>query len=133
MSLLLFAVDSIRLPSRFSKKIASANVQADLTIIFEVKTRYIVNKRHDTEFAIEVSYVDRGPLRLFNGTWSACHVPLTVLRGLELFPTEPLANYTLPPTLYRRNCRLNYLIRIGLRLLNQAGVKNLCCPTRPIT
>ena len=69
----------------------------------------------------------RGPLRLFSGTWFACHVPLTVLRGLELFPTEPLANYTLPPTLYRRNCRLNYLIRIGLRLLNQAGMKNFCC------
>ena len=52
-----------------------------------------------------------------------CHVPLTVLRGLELFPTEPLANYTFPPTLYRWDCRLNCLIGIGLRVLNQARVQ----------
>ena len=74
MSLLLFAVDSIRLPSRFSKKIASANVKSDLNNIYGVKTRYIVKKHHDAEFAIEVSYVNRGPLRLFNVTWSLANI-----------------------------------------------------------
>ena len=74
MSLLLFAVDSIRLPSRFSKKIAPTNVKSEPNNIYAVKTRYIVKKHHDAEFAIEVSYVDRGPLRLFNGTWSVANI-----------------------------------------------------------
>ena len=91
MSLLLFAVDSIRLPSRFSTKIPSANVQLDLNNIYAVKTRYIVKKRHDAEFAIEVSYVDRenwrGPIAMQLGS----RLPTFVCRLVITQPADKKA------------------------------------------
>ena len=71
----------------------------------------------------------RGP-----GPWTHTHVhrytvrlPCAVLLpGPDTCATALLASYTFPPII-SLGLRLNHLIRTDLRVLNQAGMANLCC------